>query len=110
MAPLVEVLSICSSYIDENHCANEVNKCSKCSRMRHYLKVVITELKSAQSIIKILIDELNVNERNILVPSDNGSNSQVHHHMNSVSDRVWTEVPKRNRSTILHMQTSGRYN
>jgi hypothetical protein len=78
MAPLDEVLSICSSYIDQNRCVNEVNKCSNCSRMRNYLKVLTTELKSAQSIIKILIEELNVNERNILASSDESSNSQVH--------------------------------
>jgi hypothetical protein len=69
MASLDEVLSICSSYIDQNYCVSEVNKCSNCLRMRNYLKVLTTELKSAQTIIKILIEELNVNERNILAPS-----------------------------------------
>jgi hypothetical protein len=70
MASLDEVLLICSSYIDQNYFVSEVNKCSNCSRMGNYLKVLTTELKSAQTIIKILIEELNVNERNILAPSD----------------------------------------
>jgi hypothetical protein len=72
--------------------------------MRNYLKVLTTELKSAQSIIKILIEELNVNERNILSPLAESTNSQVHHHMNSISDCVWTEVrKKKNRLTNLQI-------
>jgi hypothetical protein len=65
MAPLDEVLQICSGYMDENHRVNKVNKCSNCAKMRNYLKVVTTELKSEQSIIKILTEELKVNEHNI---------------------------------------------
>jgi hypothetical protein len=108
MAPVDEVLSICSSYIDQNHCVNEVNKCLKCSRMRNYLKVLTTELKSAQSIIRVLIEELNVNECNILASSNESSNSQVHRYMNSVSNSVWTEIRKnKNHLTNLQTQTSG---
>jgi hypothetical protein len=50
---------------------------------------------SAQSIIKILTEEHNENEHNILVPSEEGSNSQVHHHMKSESDGVCTEIKKK---------------
>jgi hypothetical protein len=62
--------------------------------MRNYLKVLTNELKSAKT-IKILIAELNVNERNILAPSVESTISQVHHQMNSVSDCVWTEIRKK---------------
>jgi hypothetical protein len=51
-----------------------------------------------------------VNECNILVPSDEGSNSQVRHHMNSVNDCVWRKIPKKNRLTNLQIQTSRCYN
>jgi hypothetical protein len=97
MAALDEVVSICCSYIDQYDSESEVNKCSNCTRMRNYLKVLTTELKSGQTIIKILIEELNVNERNILAPSVESTISQVHHQMNSVSDCVWTEILKKEK-------------
>jgi hypothetical protein len=105
MASLDEVLSTCSSYIDQNYCVSEVNKCPNCSRMRNYLKVLTTEFKSAQTIIKILIEELNVNEHNILAPSVESTISQVCNQMNSVSDCVWTEGwKKKNRLTNLQIK------
>jgi hypothetical protein len=98
----MKMLEICSSYMDENHNENEVNKCSNCAKMRNYLKAVNSELKSAQSITKILVEELKVNERNILSLSEEVSYPQVHHHINSVStDSLWTEIQKKNRVTNL---------
>jgi hypothetical protein len=94
MAPLHEMLEISSNYMDENH---NVNKCSNCAKMRNYLKVVTTELKSAQSIIKILVEEL---ETVSFIPASA-------HHINSVStDSLWTEIQKKNRVTNLQAQSS----
>jgi hypothetical protein len=94
MAPMDEVLATCSSYIEQDHCVNEMNKCSNCSKMRNYLQVLTTELKSVQSIIKILMEE-NMGNRNNMAPSVESSNAQAPHHINvrnSLSDCVWTEV------------------
>jgi hypothetical protein len=90
-----EALANCSSYIEQDHCVNEVNKCSNCSKMRNYLKVLTTDLKSAQSIIKFLMKELNMDNRNNVAPSVESSNAQAPHHINvrnSLSYCVWTEV------------------
>jgi hypothetical protein len=82
MAPMDEMLATCSSYIEQDHCVNEMNKCSNFSKIRNYLKVLTTELKSAQSVIRILMEELNMDNRNNVAPSVQSSNAQAPHHIN----------------------------
>jgi hypothetical protein len=50
--------------------------------MRNYLKVLTTELKSTQSIIKILMEELNMDNCNNMAPSVESSDAQAPHHIN----------------------------
>jgi hypothetical protein len=65
MASVDNVLSICSAYINQDFSGNEVNKCQNCCEMTQLLKVLTMELKSAQSIIKILFEERHVEGRKI---------------------------------------------
>jgi hypothetical protein len=104
MVLMDELLANYSIYIEQGHCVNEVNKCSNCSKMKNYLKVLTTELKSEQSIINILMEELNMDNRNNVASSVESGNTQAPHHINvrnSLSDYVWTEVRKKSRSTNL---------
>jgi hypothetical protein len=52
------VLETCSHYFDQDSCESGKNMRVNCLRMKHYLKVIITELKSVQLINKILHEEI----------------------------------------------------
>jgi hypothetical protein len=62
MASIEDVLHICSSYTDQNIWEKEDNKCYNCTKMINYIKVLLMELKSVQTVIKILFDESNGKE------------------------------------------------
>jgi hypothetical protein len=64
MAAAEAVINICSRYIEGNISESEGNRCQNCVKITEYVKMLITELKSAQSIHTILSEELNeiVNE------------------------------------------------
>lgn len=61
MASVESVLNICSRYFDQNLCEDKKNRCQNCFKMLNYIKVLTTELKSVQLIIKILQEELKYN-------------------------------------------------
>ena len=58
MASVEAVLNTCSRYFDQRPCDSDENSCENCCKMRDYLTVLTTELKSAQLIIQLLQDEL----------------------------------------------------
>jgi hypothetical protein len=52
------VSSVCSQYIEEKFSESEGNRCQNCLKMTEYMKVLTIELKSVQSINKILSEEI----------------------------------------------------
>jgi hypothetical protein len=75
--------------------------------MMNYLKVLTIELKSAQSIIKILLEELKVDKRNISGTSPSCENINP---TESESESEWTEIRRKNHLTRQQIQTSGCFN
>jgi hypothetical protein len=51
------VLDLASRYLDQDPCVNKENLCANCSKLKNYLKVVKTELKSPQQIIRTLHED-----------------------------------------------------
>jgi hypothetical protein len=57
MAAVDVVLDFASRFLDQDFCDREEISCGKCLSLMDYLKVALTELKSAQQIIRISHDE-----------------------------------------------------
>jgi hypothetical protein len=90
-----EVYDFCSRLIGQEHGTSDDYECYNCSKMRTYLKMLTVELKSAQEVIKILVDERNQVDRHnadCARDSDNTQDSYFMNVINSESDGVWTEV------------------
>jgi hypothetical protein len=52
MAEADVVLDLVSRYLAQDPCVNQENSCTNCFKLKDYLKLVTTELKSAQQIIR----------------------------------------------------------
>jgi hypothetical protein len=105
------VLSICSAYINQDFSGNEVNKCQNCCEMTQLLKVLTMELKSAQSIIKILSEERHVEGRKTsgILPSCDSINYQTENHIEMENGSVWNEVQRKSRQYLPQAGLSPRY-
>jgi hypothetical protein len=51
------VLDLVSRYLAHDPCVNQENSSTNCFKLKDYLKLVTTELKSAQQIIRILHED-----------------------------------------------------
>jgi DNA-directed RNA polymerase subunit RPC12/RpoP len=58
MASVEAVPGTCSRYFEENFDENEEIRCQNCFKMLEHLKVLTSEIKSAQLTNKILLEEL----------------------------------------------------
>jgi hypothetical protein len=93
MVAVEVVLDICAHYLDQDPCENGENLCVNSLKMKDYLKVVITELKSAQLIIKILQEETRINADQSL-KTDNPLKCVEHEKINSGNE--WIEIRNNN--------------
>ena len=71
MASVEAVLNTCSRCFDQRPCDSDENSCENCCKMRDYLTVLTTELKSAQLIIHLLQDELKTHSDSYSVEKKN---------------------------------------
>jgi hypothetical protein len=99
MAAVEVVLDICSRYLNQDSCESGEHLCANCFRMKDYLKVVTTELKPAQLIIKILQEERINTEKSL-----NKDNLLKHmeYHMQgktSSSKNEWTKIQANNHKS-----------
>jgi hypothetical protein len=89
------LLNICTQYLDQNFGESDENMCEKCFKMKHYLEVLINELKSTQLIINILQQEITtastgpgIQDNLTTVPSI----SYVEHHTTNRKNSPWKEI------------------
>ena len=99
----VEAVHICCCYFDQSSCEGDENRRGNCFKMMDYLKVLTTELRSAQVIIKILQDELKskVDEPMITenLPMCVNFRLQDKHNSESENESGWTEIRRNNHIT-----------
>jgi hypothetical protein len=92
MAAVDVVLETCSRYLDQDSCESGENLSVNCLRIKDYLKVIITELKSAQLINKILHEEIklkagqSMNTGNLSKCVEYNSNEKI------ISENEWNET------------------
>jgi hypothetical protein len=92
MAAVVVVLDICSHYLDQDPCESGESLCVNCFKMKDYLKVVTTELKSVQLIIKILQEESRMNADKSLNKDNLVKCMEYNTHDKTSSENEWIEI------------------
>jgi len=110
MASVEAVLNTCSHYFDQSSFVTDENLCENCFKMKDYLTVLTTELKSAQLIPKLLQNKLNT-KLNEPITTENlprcvKFNSQDKNISESNSESGWTEVQRNNHKTKQPKKTS----
>jgi hypothetical protein len=115
MASLDEVLKVCSSYINHNQWDKEDNKCKNCIKMVNYIKVLLTELKSVQTILKLLFEESTEEDLSNLLKSEVGkvqlleskksSGQSVNVRTRSLEESSFKMIESGNQSTSGFIET-----
>ena len=102
--------SIYTRFLDENYSASGENMCAKCCIMKDHLELFINEVKSSQSIMQILQEEIKStsicpkNQDNLTT----GAKYKSHDESHPTSDKnsAWKEI-RRTRTTATKQK---RYN
>jgi hypothetical protein len=114
MAAMEEVFDFCSRLLEQEHGVSDAYECYNCLKMKTYLKILIVELKSAQTVTKLLVDERNHVGRHNVDCARESVNTQDSHNMNvtnSENDGVWTEVRgNHTRNQQRHVSRNVKFN
>lgn len=100
------VLETSSRYLDQDSCENGKNSCVNCLRMKDYLKVIITELQSAQLIYKILHEEIKPQAGQSMGTGNVSNCVGCNAHGKSIGQNEWNEIQCNNHESRKSIGTS----